>query len=46
MEKNVFWEVFRETGEPMGWLLTRLRPRADNRRDARTGEGKKPSRPR
>jgi hypothetical protein len=24
MDKNVFWDVFRETGDPMCWLLSRM----------------------
>ncbi len=23
MEKDIFWEVFRDTGDPLCWLLTR-----------------------
>ncbi len=24
MDTNIFWEVFRDTGEPVCWLLTRI----------------------
>ena len=24
MNKDIFWEVFRDTGEPMCWLLSRM----------------------
>lgn len=27
MEKDIFWDVFRETGEPLCWLLSRMRER-------------------
>ena len=46
MEKNIFWEAFRDTGEPMCWLLTRLRRDRRRRENAdRAGEEKRPSRP-
>ncbi len=24
MDNNIFWDVFRDTGEPVCWLLTRI----------------------
>ena len=24
MDNNVFWDVFRDTGDPMCWLLSRM----------------------
>ena len=24
MENDIFWEVFRDTGDPVCWLLTRI----------------------
>lgn len=24
MNKDIFWDVFRDTGDPLCWLLTRL----------------------
>lgn len=26
MEKDLFWELFRDTGDPLCWLLTRTGP--------------------
>ena len=34
MEKEIFWEVFRDTGDPLCWLLTR----ADSRQEKRAPE--------
>ena len=29
MNKDIFWDVFRDTGEPMCWLLSRMETAAD-----------------
>ena len=46
MEKDIFWEAFRDTGEPMCWLLTRLRrEHSPKDGDTRAEEEKRTSRP-
>lgn len=33
MEKDIFWEVFRDTGDPLCWLMTReTGPRPESKR--------------
>ena len=41
MDTKIFWDVFRDTGDPLCWLLTRIPPtgekkeRTDERQSAR-----------
>ena len=42
MDRNFFWELFRDTGEPVCWLLTRIDdpPRAEKEEKQPDGEEK------
>ena len=43
MEKDIFWEVFRRTGDPLCWLLSRRHSgEARSNRQTGDGEGKTP----
>lgn len=45
MEKDFFWEVFRRTGDPLCWLLTRRR-KTEGDPPIQTSEGeRRPSSP-
>ena len=34
MDTKVYWELFRDTGEPIVWLLCRVQEREKEKRDA------------
>ena len=41
MDRDIFWEVFRDTGDPICWLLTRrerLSPKDNEARERREKE--------
>ena len=46
MERDIFWEVFRDTGDPLCWLMTRA-GKQDRAKDGKTTEQreKRPSVP-
>lgn len=37
MDSKIFWDVFRDTGDPICWLLTRIRP-ADGKKKEQTND--------
>ena len=45
MEKNVFWEVFQDTGDPLCWLMTREDepPEPGRRESGEQGESDPPA---
>ena len=45
MDRDIFWEVFRDTGDPICWLLSR-RERSGQKEDKpRERQGKTPAAP-
>ena len=38
MEPNIFWEVFRDTGDPLCWLLSRMQDPKPQERAKEDGE--------
>ena len=45
MENDIFWDVFRDTGDPLCWLMTRDRPDPETKCTPPEGEEKEPSVP-
>ncbi len=43
MDTKIFWDVFRDTGDPLCWLLTRIPP-ADGKKKEQTND-RAPARP-
>ena len=33
MDTKIFWDVFRDTGDPLCWLLTRAAPTDEKKKD-------------
>ena len=42
MDRYVFWEVFRDTGDPICWLLTRGEKSAEPKQDKPGEQREKP----
>ena len=43
MDTKIFWDVFRDTGDPLCWLLARIAP-AENKKKEQTDD-RAPARP-
>ena len=44
MDTKIFWDVFRDTGDPLCWLLTRVAPAENKKKEQKTND-RAPSRP-
>ena len=44
MDTKIFWDVFRDTGDPLCWLLTSIAP-AENKKKEQKPNDRTPSRP-
>lgn len=44
MDTKIFWDVFRVTGDPLCWLLTRVAPAENKKKEQKTND-RAPSRP-
>ena len=36
MDTKIFWDVFRDTGDPLCWLLTRIAPAENKKKEQKT----------
>ena len=38
MDTKIFWDVFRDTGDPLCWLLTRAAPAENKKKEQKTND--------
>lgn len=38
MDTKIFWDVFRDTGDPICWLLTRVAPAENKKKEQKTND--------
>lgn len=43
MKENIFWDVFRDTGEPMCWLMLRAADKPPAKKNEKKEREQKPS---